>query len=261
MSVGRTLSSRHTLTFLAFFILCRCAGGGLMHMMMMKKMMEKHHEDHGGKSIGITFKPVAIPIPLPIAYVEKGSMKAEKPWPEESKAKGMMWKMMKMKMKMKMKMMKKMKKMMKGSKSKGCCPMIQPQMKADWPMMMMPTMCPQMMMNGCGMMNGCMMKAGWPMKSKGADCPETEDVEEEMLEEDWPDYYDEEMMEDQYAWDTKPVPVYRLPNDKKKSEEQKRGDDLDEKKMKDVVVWVKVKDTKIVGPRAKFDYDFDYISL
>ncbi|CAL1273731.1 unnamed protein product [Larinioides sclopetarius] len=260
MSVKRKLYSTHALTFLAFCILCKCAGGGLMHMMMMKKMMEKHHEDHGGKSIGISFKPVAIPIPLPIAYVEKGGTKAEKPWPEESKAKGMMWKMMKMKMKMKMKMMKKMKKMMKGSKSKACCPMMQPQMNADWSMMMMPMMCPQMMMNGCGMMNGCMMKAGWPMKGNGGGCPEPEEEEEERPEEDWPEYYDEEMMEDQYAWDTKLVPIYKHPEDKKKLK-QKRGDDLDEKKRNDLIVWVKVKDTKIVGPRDKFDYDFDYISL
>ncbi|XP_055936637.1 uncharacterized protein LOC129966248 [Argiope bruennichi] len=260
MSKGRKYNSRHILTLLAFILLCRCAVGGLMHMMMMKKMMDKHHhhEDHGGKSIGITFKPIAIPIPLPIAYVEKESMKAQKPWPEESKSKGMMWKMMKMKMKMKMMMMKKMKKMMKGSKAKGCCPMMMPQMKAAWPMMM-PTMCPQMMMNGCGMMNACMMKAGWPMKGKAADCPEPE--EEEEIEEDWPDYYEEEMMEDQYAWDTKAVPVYKLPDDKKKSKMQKKGDDLDEKKTKDVIVWVKVKDSEIVGPRNKFDYDFDYISL
>ncbi|KAF8766979.1 hypothetical protein HNY73_019993 [Argiope bruennichi] len=105
----------------------------------------------------------------------------------------------------------------------------------------------------------CMMKAGWPMKGKAADCPEPE--EEEEIEEDWPDYYEEEMMEDQYAWDTKAVPVYKLPDDKKKSKMQKKGDDLDEKKMKDVIVWVKVKDSEIVGPRNKFDYDFDYISL
>ncbi|GIY59897.1 uncharacterized protein CDAR_95711 [Caerostris darwini] len=262
------LQIRCLLTFGVLLVLCRSVGGGLMHMMMMKKMMEKHHHDSDeGKSIGITFKPISIPIPIPVAYVEKGSMKAEKSWTSESK--GMMWKMMKMKMKMKMKMMKKMKKMMKGSKKMCCAP--QMQMKAAWPMMM--PVCPQemmmmmMMKGGCGMpKKGCVMNGGWPMKG-GCPPEEPEEEEEEMPPEveDWPDYYEEEMMEDQYAWDTRPMPVYSLPENEKKWDEKKRGDDLDdpEKQMKDSVVWGRVKNNdsnnqKLQRTRNSFDYDYDF---
>ncbi|GFX42845.1 hypothetical protein TNCV_5072091 [Trichonephila clavipes] len=114
-----------------------------------------------------------------------------------------------------------------------------------------------------------MMNGGWPMKmmmkmKSGKECPEPEEEEEEELEvEDWPEYYEEEMMEDQNAWDTNPVPVYSPFDDKRTPDKRKRGDDFDDPGsiMKNRIEWLKVKNphSRIHDrPRHSFEYDFEY---